>query len=191
MYPDCRCNDELGSLTYVGDDRTEPYDEVFDEPDGRLAGLAFTDDPGVELGAFEYVEDGEVGWVTDVLNVTKAVFDKVAGGGKGKSNQAAARERQRADDLQKELERERREGEREREKQRVAEARQKDLERKREMAELEKSLDDMRSQQAAVRSRLNREQAARNKKLIAVGGGLLLAGTVTAVGVTLVRRIRK
>lgn len=194
MYPDCRCTDDLGSLTYVGDDAAEPYDEVFDEPeDDRLAGLAYTDDVGVELGALEYVDDGEdVGWVTDVLNVTKAVFDKVTGGGKkSKGNPAAAQERQRADALQKELDRERRDMERERERQRVAESRRRDVERRQEMAALEKSLQDMRSQQAAVRGRLNRETVARNKKLAFIGGGIALVGTAAAIGVSLVKRARK
>lgn len=195
MYPDCRCNDELGSLTYVGESRlTGPFDEVFDEPD-ELGLLAYADDDGLDLGALSYVgfEDDEVGGFGDVFDAGVKLLDKLSGGAKGKAKKAqqqASRERLRADQLEDELARQQRQVQQAAERQRVAEARRLDAQRRREMADLERQLVDMRGQQAVVRSRINKEKAAQRKRWLWIGGGLLAAGTAATVGVSAVRAAR-
>jgi len=195
MYPDCRCNDDLGSLTYVGESRlAEAYDEVFDPPDDiPLGALSFTDDDGIDLGALEYVdfEDDELEGFMDVFDAGAKLLDKLGGGSKTKARNAqrqAGRERQRADQLQSELDQQRKQAERARERERIAQTRQADAQRRREMAELEQRLTDMRSQQNVVRNRINREKLAKRKRLMWIGGSVVALGTAGIVGVTAMKR---
>lgn len=194
MYPDCRCHDDLGSLMYIGDDRlAAPYDEVFDAPDAMLGALAFTDDDGIELGALEYVdfEDDGLDGFMDVFDAGAKILDKLSGGSKDKARKAqrqAGQERQRADRLQNQLDQQRLRAEQAREREQIARARQVDANRRREMAELEQQVTDLRSQQAVVRSRINKEKLARRKRMMWIGGSVLALGTAGAVGVTALKR---
>jgi len=197
MYPDCRCNDDLGSLMYIGDSRlAEPFDEVFDAPDDAMLGaLAFTDDDGIELGALEYVdfEDDGLDGFMDVFDAGAKILDKLSGGSKGKARKAqrqAGQERQRADRLQDQLDQQRQRAERAREREQIARSRQADANRRREMAELEQRINDMRSQQAVVRSRINKEKRARRKRLMWAGGSVLALGTAASVAVKMARAAR-
>lgn len=193
MYPDCRCDDALGSLTFVGSDRfTAPLDELLDPPDDDdLGALAYTDDTGVDLGSLEVIDldladdDDTVDGFSDYLKAGAAVLDRLAGGGGSKNKarnaqRAANRERQRADELQREVERQRRRTEQAEERQRIAQSRQADAARRREMAELEQRVANLRDQQALVRSRMNQQKAAQRKRLTYIGGGLLLLGAAAA-----------
>jgi len=198
MYPDCRCNDDLGSLMYLGESRlAEPYDEVFDPPDDAMLGaLAFADDDGIELGSLEYVdfdEHDDLDGFMDVVDAGAKLLDKLSGGAKGKARKAqrkAGQERQRADRLQSQLDQQRQRVDRAKERERIARSRQADANRRREMAELEQRINDMRSQQAVVRSRINKEKLARRKRLMWAGGSVLALGTAATVAVKLAKAAR-
>lgn len=201
MHPDCRCDDALGSLTYVGEpEPSEALDELLeDAPAAPLGELSRVDDTRLEwlddelaglatVGAEDIdLDDDEIGWLSDALKLGKGALDLVTGPSKSKAKsarQAATKQKQRADRLQKQVDQAAKADRLEQQRAAAMQARQTEQQHKREKAELEQRIMDLRNEQAMVRTRINREKAQQKedkektqKRMLLAGGGLLALGT--------------